>query len=324
MAQVSPDSNGTSSTNDASQISRKQADKARGPHFNIRSFPGLRNARLKLVRPRGTGYAVPEFSRACLIRLIDFPEMPFRTGVSDTIKAGNSALVVRTEFPIAGKMTSVAYKHVRRRTWIKRLTQLFRPHRVLRTWKLAHLLLARGIATARPLAVIVPRTARLSGDGYLISEWIDGAVQPIEFGRVLRPYKPHSHERRMHHAACALGELLGRMHAAKISHRDLKSANVLLQDQPDGVAAYIIDLDGAALRARIRRRTRIRDLSRLAVGLDGCADANLATRLRFLKSYLAVAGDVTWEWKTAWHDLSAATIARRSRRDLKKSKKSMQ
>jgi hypothetical protein len=105
-----------------------------GPHFDIdiASFPAPRNTWLKLVRPRGTGYAVPEFSRACLIRLIDFPEMPFRIGVNETIKAGRSTLLV-LELPVAGRMIAVAYKHVRRRHWVKRLTMLFRTNRVLRS-----------------------------------------------------------------------------------------------------------------------------------------------------------------------------------------------
>ena len=288
-----------------------------GPHFKVASLPQQRSAWWKLVRPRGTGYAVPEFSRACLIRLIDFPEMPFRTSVRETIKAGRSALLVRTELPIGGRMTSVAYKHVRRRNWVKRLTVLFRTNRILRTWKLGHELLARGIATARPLAVIVPRATRLSGDGFLISEWLEGAASPAEFLQLLRPFEPRARLRRTRVAAHKLGDLLGRMHARNISHRDLKPGNVLLQDREHDIAAYVVDLDGAGLCARVSRRVRIRDLSRLALGLEACPDIARTTRLRFLKSYLAAAGDKTWNWKTAWRDLAAATATRRLRKKSK-------
>ncbi len=61
----------------------------------------------QLTRPRGTGYAVTGFSRACLIRLIDFPEMPLRTNVHETVKAGGTALLVRTEFPFEHKQVAV-------------------------------------------------------------------------------------------------------------------------------------------------------------------------------------------------------------------------
>src|SRR5262245_21810648 len=109
---------------------------------------------MRPVRQHGIGYAVAAFSRSCLIRLIDYPEMPLRTGSREVIKSGRSAFLVRVELPIAGQTTSVAYKCVRRKTWLKRLTVLVRTNRTLRTWRMGLELRRRGIATARPLAVV--------------------------------------------------------------------------------------------------------------------------------------------------------------------------
>jgi len=285
-----------------------------GPHFDVTSFPASKFTPLKLVRPRGTGYAVPEISRAILIRLIDFPETPFRSSLRETIKSGRTALVVRTEMPIGGKMVSVAYKRIRRRNWIKRLTLLFRTNRALRSWHMAHKFLELGIATAKPLAVIVPRGSAISGDSYLATEWLTNAGHPADFARMLRPFEPRARSQRTRIAARKLGDLLGRMHACRIAHRDLKPSNIYLQDQGDDVAAYVIDLDGAALRPRIGRPTRIRDLSRLALGFERSPDVSLADRLRFLHSYLAAAGASDWTWKSAWRDLHTATELRRARK----------
>jgi tRNA A-37 threonylcarbamoyl transferase component Bud32 len=289
-----------------------------GPHFDVTAIPQEPANWLKLVRPRGTGTAVSEFSRACLIRLIDFPEMPFRSSYSETIKMGRSAILVRTELPVGGKMTSIAYKRVRRRNWFKKLTLLFRANRVLRCWKLGHEFLKRGIPTARPLAVILPRRAEAAGCAYLATEWLEGAADPEQFGRVLRPYAPRACFHREQLAAQRLGELLGRMHARGISHRDLKPGNLLLRDRDNDVEAYIIDLDGAAIGIRTGRRTRIRDLSRLAFGLEKSPAISSSARLRFLRSYLSAVEDSAWNWKTAWNELSAAVEVRRWRKIKRK------
>ena len=57
---------------------------------------------VRLVRPLGIGYAAGDFSHDCLVRLIDFPEMPLRTGTREAIKTGRSAQVIRTELPVRG------------------------------------------------------------------------------------------------------------------------------------------------------------------------------------------------------------------------------
>lgn len=285
-----------------------------GPHFDPTTLPTSCISGLRLARPRGTGHAVPELSRACLIRLIDFPEMPFRTSVHETIKAGRSALLVRTELPIGGKMTPVAYKRVRRRNWLKKITLLFRVNRPLRAWRIGHEFLFRGIPTAKPIAVILPRGAGIGGDTYLVTEWIQGGAHPAEFSQMLRPFEPRAAASRLHVAARRLGELIGRMHAQNIAHRDLKPGNLLLQDRDDDVAAYVIDLDGASLRTFITRRIRIRDLSRLAFGLHDKPSISLTARLRFLKSYLESARRHDWPWKTAWCELASATTMRRIRK----------
>ncbi|MGE3314433.1 MAG: lipopolysaccharide kinase InaA family protein [Planctomycetaceae bacterium] len=304
----------TEPTSKPTQTTAASQQSAHGPHFELASLPETRIESLKLVRPRGTGYAIPELSRACLIRLIDFPEMPFRTSVRETIKAGRSALLVRTELPINGKMTPVAYKRVRRRNWLKKLTLLFRASRPLRAWRLTHEFLHRGIPTARPVAVILPRGASLGADAYLITEWIAGGAHPAEFGRLLRPFEPRAGVRRLHKAARRLGELIGRMHAQNVAHRDLKPGNVLLQDRDDDVAAYVIDLDGASILPFVSRRTRVRDLSRLAIGLVDASDIGRTARLRFLQSYLGAAEQRNWNWKSAWREIAVATNVRRIRK----------
>ncbi len=82
-----------------------------------------------------------------------------------------------------------------------------------------------------------------------------------------------------------LGRALRRMHDAEVSHRDLKSPNLLVQEADDGFQLLIGDLDGARVRtAPVSWRRRARDLARLDASLDADGDA----RRWVLDAYLAV------------------------------------
>ena len=104
----------------------------------------------------GSVRAVRGFSRQCLERLADYPELVLRAGRGKTVKHGRTAVVVRSRLPVDGEQCEVAIKRVRRRTWFKRFSSLFRQNHALRTFRLGHWLLERKISTARPLAVVLP------------------------------------------------------------------------------------------------------------------------------------------------------------------------
>lgn len=269
----------------------------------------------KLSRAGRTGYAVADLPRDLLIRLVECPELPLRMGPAETVKAGNSALVVRAELPIAGRLVSVAYKRVRRKTWLKRLTQAAGPNRTLRTFHNGHRLLDLGVATARPLAVIAPSRFDLTAPTWIATEWLDGAEDLAAFARRCRNLPTGEAHRRAAAAAAAVGRLLGRMHRVGVTHRDLKPQNLMVRYNLENgtVEAFAIDLDGIGFPGSLAESVRWKNLSRLAIGEDGWRDLGPATRRRFLAAYLAGA-EIDVSWKAAWRQLSAATAVRRSRR----------
>jgi len=268
-----------------------------------------------LSRAGRAGYAVADFPRDLLIRLVECPELPLRMGPAETVKAGNSALVVRAEIPLAGRLVSVAYKRVCRKTWLKRLTQAVGPNRTLRTFRNGHRLLDLGIPTARPLAVITPARFDLTAPTWIATEWLDGSEDLAAFARKCRRVPPNDAHLRAISAAAAVGGLLGRMHHAGVTHRDLKPQNLMARhDATSGTTeAFVIDLDGIGFPSSISEAARWKNLSRLAIGEDGWRLFGPATRRRFLIAYLTAAG-MNLTWKAAWRQLATATMVRRSRR----------
>ena len=267
----------------------------------------------KVSRAGRTAYAVADLPRDLLLRLVECPDLPLRMGPADTIKAGNSALVVRATLPAAGRMISVAYKRVRRKTWLKRLTQAAGSNRTLRTFRAGHRLLAAGVLTARPLAVIVPSRFDLTAPTWIATEWLEGAEDLAAFAKGFRLGADGAVRAKA--VATAVGTLLGRMHAAGITHRDLKPQNVMVRFdlRSQTAEAFLMDLDGVGFPVRLSRAERWKNLSRLAIGENGWRRFGPGTRGRFLSAYLAAAG-APMAWKAASRELAAVAQARENRR----------
>jgi tRNA A-37 threonylcarbamoyl transferase component Bud32 len=269
----------------------------------------------RLTRETARGMAVAEFSRAALIRLIDFPELPLRSEGCETVKIGRSSLVVKAEFPFGAGRISVAYKRMRRKNWWKAMTGSFRSHRASRAWRLGRALIKREVDTPRPIAVVVPRKRKVRADAFLATEWIEGAVPLSEFLRRAEFFGSAERRQMVSSAAESLGRLLGRMHTKGIRHRDLKPSNLLVVETENSLRTLLIDLDGASLSWRVSRVIRCRNLSRLVIGTTPDSAVTHTMRLRFLRAYLSSSGVDAGEWKRFWRNLERVTEIRHARKN---------
>ena len=125
-------------------------------------------------------------------------------------------------------------------------------------------MLARGIATAEPLLLCQPRSLLERGSGYLATRWIEGSTNLHLYLWDLARRAPAERRRRMRQLAVTLGRLLGRLHARGAMNRDLKALNLVVVEQPDQVAAYLVDVDAVRFCRRVSDRSRAIDLARLA------------------------------------------------------------
>ncbi len=89
-------------------------------------------------------------------------------------------------------------------------------------------------------------------------------------------------------ATTAMAELVARMHAAGVIHRDLHCGNILVTGQEDAPRLVLTDLHRLKRRMRLSRLARTANLAQL---LHDRRDTTTRTqRLRFLKHYLARSG----------------------------------
>jgi len=231
----------------------------------------------------GTAYATRDIAATDLRALLADPAALLRRGRHDAVKLSHRSLIVAVPLPgLAGPLPA-AFKRWRETSLWKRLLSRFRRSRALNAWRLGHALDNRGIATARPLAVIEPAGG---GECYLATAWIEGAENLHEFCWRIAALPERERTRRARQASAALGKLVGRLHAWQISHRDLKGCNLVLVEQDDDVSAWLVDLEGVRIERRLRPGIQARDLARLATSLQLHPWIARGDRRRFLRAYL--------------------------------------
>jgi tRNA A-37 threonylcarbamoyl transferase component Bud32 len=152
--------------------------------------------------------------------------------------------------------------------------------RALRAFRSAVTLEERGLPVARALLA----AWRPGGASVLVSERL-GAP---DLDRILlrEPVYAAWSPSRRRALLVGLGRALRAMHEAEVSHRDLKSPNLLVEEHAHGWRFPLADVDGARPRYRtISWARRLRDLGRLAASLPIAR----SERLRVLAAYAAVA-----------------------------------
>ena len=149
----------------------------------------------------------------------------------------------------------------------------------IREMRFGGYLLSRGLPVPKILAACCRGPSE-----WLVSEGIEPATQADQWHSEQLANGNHAAVRE---ATVALAELVGRMHALGVIHRDLHCGNVLVR-QGDPGEVVLMDLHRMCRRRRLRRHARAANLAQLV------SDRRLWTtrsqRLRFLKHYLRAAG----------------------------------
>lgn len=236
------------------------------------------------------GHAVSDLPENLLRELLDDPDTFFRKPGTRILKDSRTSTVAEIVVPFPEGPRELILKCVNVRHWSEPFKNFLRPSAVLRSWVNGHSLCDRWLPTPRPLAVLHRYRFGLPAKGYLLTEKVKEAEPLIA--------KPQ---------AAALARSLRAMHDRAVSHRDLKSSNILLER---GVEPVLIDLVGVRLGNAVGFRQRAKELARLNASFLTSPDVTHTIRLRFLRTYLAAGNCRIANWKSWWREISVATAVK--------------
>jgi tRNA A-37 threonylcarbamoyl transferase component Bud32 len=238
------------------------------------------------------GFAVRDVSDEFLHELLSGPDRVLDRDESQFFKNSRTSTVAVLMMQTPNGTTPVVLKRVNVRSRIEAFKNLIRSSQVLRSWVNGHSLRDRCLSTPRPLAVFHRYRFGLPAEGYLLTELVP---DPTPLARGIRP------------VATRLARLLRAMHDRGVSHRDLKSANVILAhgDEP-----ILIDLVGVRTRVLPSDQQRAKELARLNASFLDSTAVSATDRLRFLRAYLAAGTGSQAGWKSWWKMVSQATAAK--------------
>jgi tRNA A-37 threonylcarbamoyl transferase component Bud32 len=263
-------------------------------------------------------HAVRELPQDVREELLSEPEQILAQAVQEPVKLSHTTAMGCLAWNIEGKSVRIGFKRCRPRNAWKAICDRFRSSRAMRNWRGGHALLARRIATARPLAVVESRRSGRSGsrESYLAVQWIEGTENLHLWGwRIAdRPVRERLHLARR--CAKSLGALLGRMHAKQISHRDLKGSNLLVAERENELRTWLIDTDGVTIRRRLSPRRLAADLARLATSVEAHPWVTRSIRYRFLRAYARQFPRGAIDEKKLWR-----AVSRRSLRQITKKRR---
>jgi tRNA A-37 threonylcarbamoyl transferase component Bud32 len=309
---------------DARQLARRIERETRGWAERLwrrwaRRCTGSNKYFQRLRSGRTWAIAARDLDPGLVLELMAHPDQPFERPGSVLLKDSRTTKVAACDLPGWSGPLPVIYKRFNCKKRLDPLLGVFRPSRGWRAWLAAQHLTVRGIPTPRNLIFIGCESQRKlrflpshfqARTTYLVTHRVEPALTLGEFAQEhLARIDPEARRRAIRSYLPALAQLMRKLHDRSLSHRDLKSANILIDGDPWSLPPRltVIDLVGVTLEHPLPRRRQVQNLARLHLSLSHVPGKTRTDALRFLRRYLPCARFAAGEWKTLWREIEAAS-----------------
>jgi hypothetical protein len=260
--------------------------------------------------PVAVGHATRDLDPDLVAALLADPDGPFCRSGERVFKDSASSTVIELDGTTHRHPAPLIYKRFRVTTWTDPWTALVRRSPALRSWLFGQGLRERLLPTARPLMVLHRRRFGLCREGYLLTEKILDAIDLHQAAKRLTAYSSHEHRLALRRLIEQAGQLVRDLHRRNLAHRDLKAANVLVQDPLGDCKLWFIDLAGVSRHRKLSLARRVQNLARLHASFHRNPALTRTDKLRFLRVYLQWGLLGRGGWKRWWRKIDRATQAK--------------
>ena len=252
----------------------------------------------------------PEATTEDWLKVLTKPAQLFDSELdANLVHDGPSSRVLQRHLQLGQTQRDVFCKQSRRRNLLRKAVGLLRRTRPSKNWKMGWALLAAGIPTALPLAVLEKRIAGLRvATGIITQSLLPGQT----LDQFILQQAPQLSPSKFSRLTKELAKLFARLHQHDFFHRDLKGVNIFVHfDHKIEPRFYLLDLDGCWANGQSYQK-KVKSLERFARNSLAWPVVTQTARLRFLKNYLAHSTHSTTQWKSWW-----LSIHRQLRRKLR-------
>jgi tRNA A-37 threonylcarbamoyl transferase component Bud32 len=224
-------------------------------------------------------WARREWKTEALLNAIKKHEEIVAAGKDGLIKADRRTAITLFDF----KKRRICVKEYRYKGILLRLKEIFRRSKARRGWLMGNGLVVRGITAIRPQALLERSRGGVRRQAFLIMETPPGYVELDRY--LVRSFESSRHDRLK--ARAFLKDLAGFMAnlcKLRISHRDLKTCNIMVREARDTWDFGLVDMDDVQLDTEIRHGRLLKTLIQLNTSTPLFID--MRDRIRFLSRYL--------------------------------------
>jgi serine/threonine protein kinase len=168
-------------------------------------------------------------------------------------------------------------------------------------------LLIRQLPTPKPLAVWHTYTAGLQTDGVIITEEISNAMDLPGYLTKIETLLEPERTAALRAVVIKIANLIRKMHDLSVSHRDLKSPNLMVSEADGEIKIWLVDLVGVRTHTNLSQERKAQNLARLNSSFVNSRQINNPERLRFLRQYLRWGMEGPFTWKAWWRRIGRLT-----------------